>query len=384
MQVFQHMYLSHTVLNWLLVSGGIFVSIIGIGELFVPKIKPINLFAFALCTSFGLAILIYLAQSLDLSHQWPQILYLYFPLELFCGPLFFFYFTLLIEKNFPIYSPYLLLFIPPLGATALMLPYFFEPSAVKILQIPFYKTSNAFFHVVYLFIYHNSETILLANILLFIIRAGLKFRKKIRKEAKNIFIIILFAILFFGAILFYLWVNFFPSVLIRKLSIFVSILMVFPLYFFYKRNPDFFNSIPVEQSDKYKHSTKLVGKDTEEILSRLEVLMVKKKLYTDNELTLKSLSDKLGLSPHQLSEILNDRLGTNLSHYVNGFRIESAKKMLCESPNLTVLEIAFDCGFGSKSSFNSAFSQSTGMTPSAWRHLHSSEHTKYASDIHLP
>lgn len=356
------------ILNWLLAGGACAVLIIGLGELFVHRKKAVNYFGSALCLSFSLAILIYLIQSVGLYREWPQLLYINYPLELLAGHFFFFFFTLLMEKDFPIRSPYLLLFLPVLIATGLMMPYFLQAPALKIEQVPLYKTSNAFFHSVYLFIGHNLESWMILNMLLFLGRTALKLRSnKVKKEKKSGGIL-LFAGLFLGVLLFYLWVDFFPSETARKLSIFLSILLVFPVYFFQRRNPGLFGESNAEEKpERYQSSTKLAGKDTAKIIEALDSLMAEKKLYMNNELTLAELGDELSLTPHQLSEILNGRLGLSFRQYINRFRVEAAEKLLSEKPECTILDIAFGCGFGSKSTFNSVFSQATGMTPSEWR-----------------
>ncbi len=356
-----------TILNWLLLGGGFSVVSIGVGELFVPRKKPINYVTSALALSYGLAVLIYLMQSLGIYQAFPGMLYINYPLELLTGTLLFFFFTLLVEKDFPVRSPYLLLFLPVLAATGLMMPYFLQDSAAKIAQVPIHKTDDPFYHAVYRFIARHLETWVIGCILLFILRTARRLkRKKLRWEPK-IGSILVFAGLFFGVLLLYIWANFFPSEIARKTSILASIVMVYPLYFFKQRNLALFGLTETrEEREKYEGSTKLAGVDTSGIIGRMDALMTKKKLYTDSRLSLARLSEELGVSPHQLSEILNARLGIRFRQYINRFRIQAAKDILREAPDRTILEIAFECGFGSKSAFNTIFSKATGRTPREW------------------
>lgn len=363
----QHALAPLTILNWLLAGGAFSVVSIGVGELFVPRKKPITYITSALGLSFGLAVLIYLMQDLGLYKAWPGILYLYYPLELLTGSLLFFFFTLLVERDFPIRSPYLLLFLPVLIVTGLMMPYFLQAPAAKIAQLPIYKTDSPFFHSVYLFIYHNLETWVIGAITLFLVRTWIRLGTgKLHWKPKS-GVIMAFAVIFFGVLLFYIWVNFHPSEFVRKLSILVSIVIVYPLYFFQQRNLELFGlSVDEGGKGKYRDSTKLAGMDTARIIERLDRLMEEEKPYKDSSLNLARLSERLGLTPHQLSEILNARLQTNFRQYINRFRIQAAMEDLLETPERTILEIAFECGFGSKSAFNSAFSQATGKTPREW------------------
>ena len=104
-----------------------------------------------------------------------------------------------------------------------------------------------------------------------------------------------------------------------------------------------------------------------EIEGQLEVIICVEETYKDSALTLSKLAKKIGVNKHQLSEYLNVNKGLNFSRYINGFRIEDAKNLLIDRPSISILEIAMESGFNSKSSFNSYFSDIVGMTPSVWR-----------------
>ena len=82
-------------------------------------------------------------------------------------------------------------------------------------------------------------------------------------------------------------------------------------------------------------------------------------------LSLRGLSDHTKNSPNSLSQVINQPLNCNFFDFVNGFRIEAAKKQLILSTDkkIPVLEIAHAVGFNSKSTFNMAFKRHTGLTP---------------------
>ncbi len=75
----------------------------------------------------------------------------------------------------------------------------------------------------------------------------------------------------------------------------------------------------------------------------------------------------LFITPHQLSEFINDLLGMNFASYINQYRVEEAKSILVNKPEESTLAIGFQVGFGSKQSFNTIFKQQTGTTPSGYR-----------------
>lgn len=119
---------------------------------------------------------------------------------------------------------------------------------------------------------------------------------------------------------------------------------------------------------KYKKSG-LSPQKAQEYLHRLLNLMEKQQPYIESDLTLRKLADMLSISTHNLSEIINMRQGQNFYDFINQYRVEKVKKDLAD-PNkkhLTILAIAFDAGFSSKSSFNLIFKKYTQLKPSEYR-----------------
>jgi AraC-like DNA-binding protein len=93
------------------------------------------------------------------------------------------------------------------------------------------------------------------------------------------------------------------------------------------------------------------------------------KIYLENKITLSTLSEKLSISTHHLSQVINEKFAKNFYDLINSYRIKEAKEMLKDSNNsaLTILDIALETGFNSLSTFNAAFKKNTGLTPSAFR-----------------
>jgi AraC-like DNA-binding protein len=87
----------------------------------------------------------------------------------------------------------------------------------------------------------------------------------------------------------------------------------------------------------------------------------------DPELSLATLSARLGANTGYLSKALNEGLGMNFSTFVNGLRAEQVAERLKAGDRRDLLEIAFDAGFASKASFNRAFKARLGLSPSAFR-----------------
>lgn len=122
---------------------------------------------------------------------------------------------------------------------------------------------------------------------------------------------------------------------------------------------------------KYQSSS-LTGRAISSIADSLENLMEKERAYRENELRLSDLAEKLSVTPHHLSQVINDHYGKTFNQFVNDYRIREAIELLtlAENRDLHIIEIAWQVGFNNKTTFNQAFKQHTGMPPSHWRNIH--------------
>ena len=119
---------------------------------------------------------------------------------------------------------------------------------------------------------------------------------------------------------------------------------------------------------KPKYQNKKVPTDeANKILSELNNIMQKDKLYLNPELKSAQIAEKLDISVHLLSQLLNDNLQINFNQFINTFRIEAAKKMIETNDQITLEAIGVECGFKSKSSFYTAFKSALGQTPAQYR-----------------
>lgn len=122
------------------------------------------------------------------------------------------------------------------------------------------------------------------------------------------------------------------------------------------------------EAGKYAKSS-LSDEQADTILSGLTQLMEKEKPHLEMGLTLPMLSKMLEVSPNHLSQVINGKLSKSFFDFVNRYRVEETKKALIspESDRFSILGIAMDAGFNSKSSFYTAFKKHTGMTPSQFK-----------------
>ncbi|TNE80732.1 MAG: AraC family transcriptional regulator [Bacteroidetes bacterium] len=100
----------------------------------------------------------------------------------------------------------------------------------------------------------------------------------------------------------------------------------------------------------------------------LNLVMTQKKLFLIPDLTLKMVADELNLHPNTLSQVINSVEQKNFFDYVNTLRIDEFKARVCMpgSQKFTLLTLAYECGFNSKTSFNRNFKNLTGKSPSEY------------------
>ncbi|MBK8566536.1 MAG: AraC family transcriptional regulator [Saprospiraceae bacterium] len=112
---------------------------------------------------------------------------------------------------------------------------------------------------------------------------------------------------------------------------------------------------------------------SEEKLNLLKISLLKKmeteRPYLDPELNLPSLAHQMNLSVHEMSELINMGFGENFAQFVNRHRVEESKKLLFSEKHahLSMVGIAFEAGFNSKTAFNMAFKKMTGVSPTEFR-----------------
>lgn len=134
-----------------------------------------------------------------------------------------------------------------------------------------------------------------------------------------------------------------------------------------QRFPKFLQLIIDETEKKARVKSLIDNLDVDKVIIRLKECMTEKKMFMNEDLTLKDLADELAITVHQLSQVLNERLATNFNNFVNRYRINESKMILLDEPDRSVISIAFLVGFNTKSSFYNAFSRFTGTTPQDYR-----------------
>jgi AraC-like DNA-binding protein len=122
---------------------------------------------------------------------------------------------------------------------------------------------------------------------------------------------------------------------------------------------------------KYARSS-LKEDEAKQYLQKLLEIMELEKPYLDSELKIQQLAQRIGLSTHHLSQVINELLDQSYADCINTWRINEAKRLLLSPSyeNEKILSIAFDSGFHNKATFNAAFKKYTGMSPSEYKRYH--------------
>ena len=115
-------------------------------------------------------------------------------------------------------------------------------------------------------------------------------------------------------------------------------------------------------------AAKLSPEEIMTVTAALEEMLKNEETVVDQELTLRSVAEALALHPNKLSWLLNRHMGKNFNELINQYRLKIFKKKATDPANrhLTLLGLAYESGFNSKSVFNDYFKKSTGLTPKAW------------------
>ncbi len=184
----------------------------------------------------------------------------------------------------------------------------------------------------------------------------------------TLFWLTLIPVLFIGLLsMIILFENSFLTKWIEIGNLHLAAFLLFALYlvFFGLRQKKIFPE--PEKKEKKRTEARKEGSDL--LLIKLKGAMEEKKLFLNPRLSVYDLAMETGISRHRISMLLNENLSMNFFQFVNRYRLEEVCRAMKEDTEWkhNILELAYDAGFNSKSSFNSLFKSSYGQTPSQYR-----------------
>jgi AraC-like DNA-binding protein len=150
------------------------------------------------------------------------------------------------------------------------------------------------------------------------------------------------------------------------------VVFVFLIGFFGIRQTNIFFREPImtdggDRKEKYKKSG-LTEAASVDLHLQLKRLMTEEALYKNSGLSIDDLAARLNVPPNHLSQVINQKEMKNFYDFVNAYRVEEFKRLIALQKNrqFTLLSLAHDCGFSSKTSFNRCFKKATGLAPSEY------------------
>ncbi|MDP2302215.1 MAG: helix-turn-helix domain-containing protein [Ignavibacteria bacterium] len=319
--------------------------------------------------------------------EYPHLLGLTYTFPIILGPILFFYTKSLVNENNAIsFRDFLLHAIPFLFvSTFLIYDFYFLSPQEKLI---YYEKetqgeTSVFIYIAEFFINFSIPFYSIVSLLL--LKKHLKQIKQSYSNTKYIDLhwlkIVLICMVFvsFVSVLMGLLSDFLNFISYEDgdylMYITLTVIIYFLGYYGIKQKPILSNENPISQIEttlttKPKYATsslKDIGK--EKLIKRLAESMEDEKPYLNENLTLKELANKLETTPNNLSQIINEKFNKNFYEFINEYRINEVKSLLADPKysHYSMLGIAFECGFNSKSTFNSVFKQFTGKTPTEFK-----------------
>src|ERR1700752_3458676 len=301
----------------------------------------------------------------------PHLSRLHHPIAFLAAPLLYLYLRELTSRGPKFRSADLLHFIPFVICTAYLLPYYLQSRLEKInvLSAEYLQESFGRWYYIRSAVFIIQVLVYLILIIAVIIEFSrrVKLRPSTRDRALMFemrFLVVATAVLWIAVVLRYAFETM-PNLLVPL----GASLLIYALGYLKMSNTESFGDNQEDPSvRKYEKST-LTPERSERYLEKLLNLMEKDRPFTDSSLTIQKLAQKLSVPPNHLSQTINERLSQTFSDFINSYRVEEAKRKLIDPAfrHLSILGIAEEVGFNSKSSFNSVFKKHTHMTPSELR-----------------
>jgi AraC-like DNA-binding protein len=198
-------------------------------------------------------------------------------------------------------------------------------------------------------------------------KSKLKSEEKIRKLLWQRNIIAIY-IIYIIAFVFYIAITsgFFDSPIFFHLQILVMVCIVFYVAYITYSQPEILRGELkiIDPINLFKYEKSGLTKNFSlDLKNQLIALLEEEKIYMINDINLNMLSQKLGTSRHNTSQVINEHFDLNFFELINEYRIKDAVELLKKDNNLNIIEVAYKVGFNNKTTFNKYFKQELNQTP---------------------
>jgi AraC-like DNA-binding protein len=299
----------------------------------------------------------------------PHYLYIVVPLWYLFAPLTYFYFRYLTDQKVKWDSVFLLHLIPFLLVLYRILPFYFLPGNIKLqyftgtikpqgtelirlfytLLGPLQITAYSLYIFKKLFNQRTIDTVHTALV------SWLKLFTSLLITYGICTAILLVIYIVTGTSL----------ILIKNLPLAVFTILIFSIGYISIVNPEKLFSINIKSAKRDSHYDQILLK---QLSVKVNDLMKTEKPYLNCKLKYSEIASRLKISTRLLTNVLNTEIGKTFNDYINEYRVREVVERLSSKQNdkYTLLSIALDCGFNSKSSFNRIFKKHTGLTPTGF------------------
>lgn len=327
-----------------------------------------NKYLGAIMFMFALATAERVAAVSGLYRIWPHLLFVSSPFWFMLPPLYYFYARSFTSEPVRFYGKQWLHAVPAILSVIYLIPTYAWPVETKFKFISdpklFYDHAESCLHAV--LYYGQSFVYLWLSILTLYRRAG--------HLLTNEWLILLYSILtvyvsFNGIQTVYYFFSYDYLLQFHLWGIPIYAVIIYSLAYFAFVKPEKIFIPPWKLWER--KNGRLPAPEMENIMRRFEDVMIAEKLYLDCDLKYSDVAARLGISVRALSNALNVHAGQSFNDFVNSFRIQEAKYQIQDGKleTETVLSVALNSGFSTKSSFNRIFKNHTGLTPTEFLEL---------------
>lgn len=305
--------------------------------------------------------------EMDIISRYPSLWIFYRSITFILAPLFYLYIKAFTSRKNRIKLFHLLHLIPALGVIVISKIFSLENNiSIMNIYIPLALHIQGVFYLIPMFTSLNDYRKKIKNYFSEISELRLSWMK----------LLLVFFILVFSISLILTLIDLFkisvPVYLWSVTSLLALLFFYFTAYYTIHQ-PEIFSKIKEMENtlgDSAGNNENYAPEDKKELLKRLTDHMESSKPYKDNNLTLSKLAEELSIPPHKLTSVLASSEKHNFYSFVNCYRVNDVKTLLGDHnlKNKTVLDLAFEAGFNSKSNFNEIFKKSEGLTPSQYRY----------------
>ena len=164
---------------------------------------------------------------------------------------------------------------------------------------------------------------------------------------------------------------FYQSWVFRFFAIGILIVLVYLVYYFWhqlKLTAAQLSGITIKPAREKYEASRLSADQSQDLVKQVVEYVEKNKPYLNPDLKINDLASEINQSAHSISQVINQYLGQSFTEFINKYRVEEVKRRMVddEYSKFTLMAIAENCGFNSKTSFYRIFKKVTGQTPAEY------------------